>query len=1152
MMTSAGSRSETPEEVLDYEESDVWFLKRGGGLEVDIRCQSCGWVGTWFPRDDRPPDKCPACGYTDGLTNEQRFAIMTGLPLGDSTDLGPKSIFERVMEGDIEATKRMLGNHRDLVDARGIRHATPLHYAASRGHKEIVEALLDHGAAVDVQDDDSFTPLLAASKLGHSEVVEVLLTWGAAVDVRDRDGFTALLQAAGWGHQETVEVLLKHQATVNTSNNIGFTALHLAAGWGRREIVTMLLANGADVNANDGNNFTPLHAAAANGHGDVAEVLLANGADPGVMTNSGDTPLRLAVSNGRDDVSQLLRQYEARESDGRSLNERQLMGLWEYEGIWHEQQKKVIEPKPFTKQDGTTELLYFNEKQEFIYGRVPSGTSIFYDREKSTIGLGDGIRPVAHGTWSLDGKRLVEIVRSPDEGTVVTNTFDIAGISPERLIIVEPTTDPSRPCLAAYRPRQLERLPCPFIPVEMGAIGDNAARCSSYQQSLADDQASDILQKLQFQISALLSRSQFNSAHKAAQESYQLSNHFFGDQHPNTAVCLSTLGGCLYELSEHEAALRVASLARTISYAAAGEMSEVTARVLNNLAPIARANGSYRTALISALGAVTIREALYGLDSVQTAVSFVNLGYALSPIGHVTVALASYVLAESILEAAGCSGTPQWQEAVENFRVLSAAVTEDGRFRIGELPERPASLNRSAESQSLKTFCQMLIDSEQDESRFVLAVGQPCHRESYRNLILSIHSQCAKIAGLADDTRDQSEQKGRELKTLKDAQLRVLQGVSAPLTTFRGVLKRVDRSGLGPLSMATLEHAFPMFKDAESHKRSTEMLRELGVDISNMRTLQQDREDRTRDLVVDVESFVDRQFRRYSGEKNLPSRCYSSVCVDDVGNDEQTLCRELFEYTDHRIPGFIFVSDNFDQELIGAMVASGKLKNEPLSSGIFVLLLPPSDSAGRQAFWQFYCPILEKIYGTQNGHSDDWLGITTVFIPTVVDKIELPGVVDLRQQVSQEWLYRFFRNGDGAIFNKTHSDIAEFVNMLPALVYPEFGGSGVTKAIGTWMRALGIAGLVFPSARSDAGIVFDRDGRLLSHHGWNFVDYRNTFLVPDKQAHFDLNPWYDFVGSRQAAPVLQREGKSWQIKGCEQRYQTFRAFFIELLAQRPS
>lgn len=119
--------------------------------------------------------------------------------------------------------------------------------------------------------------------------------------------------------------------------------------------------------------------------------------------------------------------------------------------------------------------------------------------------------------------------------------------------------------------------------------------------------------------------------------------------------------------------------------------------------------------------------------------------------------------------------------------------------------------------------------------------------------------------------------------------------------------------------------------------------------------------------------------------------------------------------------------------------------------------------------------------------------------------------------------------------------------MLPALVYPEYGGSGVTKSIGTWLRLAGVNGLIYPAARSDASVTFDPEGQLKEFYGWNFVDYRHALFVADREMHVDLHDWYDFIPGRQEAPALIRHPNGWQIKGSEKRYLWDRGAFMELL-----
>ena len=57
-----------------------------------------------------------------------------------------------------------------------------LTWAAGRGHTEIVNDLLLHGAKASVADKYGTTPLVWAARRGHLEIVEALLNQGVNVD----------------------------------------------------------------------------------------------------------------------------------------------------------------------------------------------------------------------------------------------------------------------------------------------------------------------------------------------------------------------------------------------------------------------------------------------------------------------------------------------------------------------------------------------------------------------------------------------------------------------------------------------------------------------------------------------------------------------------------------------------------------------------------------------------------------------------------------------------------------------------------------------------------------------------------------------------------------------------------------------------------
>ena len=87
---------------------------------------------------------------------------------------------------------------------------TPLHYAAIKGHKEVVELLIAAGADVNAKDIDEWTPLHRAADAGHKEVAELLIAKGALVNAKDRVGETPLDFAINKNRTETADLLREH------------------------------------------------------------------------------------------------------------------------------------------------------------------------------------------------------------------------------------------------------------------------------------------------------------------------------------------------------------------------------------------------------------------------------------------------------------------------------------------------------------------------------------------------------------------------------------------------------------------------------------------------------------------------------------------------------------------------------------------------------------------------------------------------------------------------------------------------------------------------------------------------------------------------------------------------------------------------------
>ncbi|KAJ0848201.1 putative transcription factor C2H2 family [Helianthus annuus] len=227
---------------------------------------------------------------------------------------------------------------------------SPLHFAAAKGHNDIVALLLDNGADVNSRNYCGQTALMQACRYGHWEVVQTLLLFRCNVMRADYlSGRTALHFAAVNGHVRCIRLVVAdfvpsvsledvdaqangdgsnshgpkskfdHGALVKFVNKAadgGITALHMAALNGYADCVQLLLdlhANTSSVTFHYGTSMdligagsTPLHYAACGGNLKCCQILLARGASRLTLNCNGWLPLDVARMWGRHWLEPLL------------------------------------------------------------------------------------------------------------------------------------------------------------------------------------------------------------------------------------------------------------------------------------------------------------------------------------------------------------------------------------------------------------------------------------------------------------------------------------------------------------------------------------------------------------------------------------------------------------------------------------------------------------------------------------------------------------------------------------------------------------------------------------------------------------------------------------------------------------------------------
>ncbi|XP_051244068.1 caskin-2 isoform X3 [Dicentrarchus labrax] len=236
-----------------------------------------------------------------------------------------QDLLQAVKSGDLMSTQKLLSklksNRNKLLgstkrlnvnyqDSDGF---SALHHAALTGTTELLSALLEAQATVDVKDSNGMRPLHYAAWQGKAESVLMLLRSGASVNGVSLDGHIPLHLAAQYGHYEVSEMLLQHQSNPCLVNKAKKTPLDLACEFGRVQVAQLLLSSNMVVALLEGERkeptdsafTTPLHLAARNGHKEIIRLLLKAGIDINKTTKSG-TALHEASLYGKTEVVRLL------------------------------------------------------------------------------------------------------------------------------------------------------------------------------------------------------------------------------------------------------------------------------------------------------------------------------------------------------------------------------------------------------------------------------------------------------------------------------------------------------------------------------------------------------------------------------------------------------------------------------------------------------------------------------------------------------------------------------------------------------------------------------------------------------------------------------------------------------------------------------
>ena len=118
---------------------------------------------------------------------------------------GESSLMLAALNGQLDIATRLVKKGADINKTGW----TPLHYAATKGHVEVIKLLLENHAYIDAESPNGSTPLMMASMYGSPQAVKLLIDEGADPLLKNQSGLTALQFAQRGNRPDSVELLTK-------------------------------------------------------------------------------------------------------------------------------------------------------------------------------------------------------------------------------------------------------------------------------------------------------------------------------------------------------------------------------------------------------------------------------------------------------------------------------------------------------------------------------------------------------------------------------------------------------------------------------------------------------------------------------------------------------------------------------------------------------------------------------------------------------------------------------------------------------------------------------------------------------------------------------------------------------------------------------
>ena len=153
---------------------------------------------------------------------------------------GQSGLYLATRDKSLKAVNALLAWRKINVEARNTADESPLMIAALNGSSDLAQGLITKGADVN---KTGWAPLHYAATRGHLQMISLLLDNYAYIDAASPNGTTPLMMAAFYGTPQAVKLLLDAGADPLIKNDQSLTAIDFAQRNSRADSAELIAAS---------------------------------------------------------------------------------------------------------------------------------------------------------------------------------------------------------------------------------------------------------------------------------------------------------------------------------------------------------------------------------------------------------------------------------------------------------------------------------------------------------------------------------------------------------------------------------------------------------------------------------------------------------------------------------------------------------------------------------------------------------------------------------------------------------------------------------------------------------------------------------------------------------------------------------------------